>query len=162
MRRHERMWRIDRPARSCAGRHDRLGSRAVRARAALGGFALAATAGWNLANVGAVARRTSDAYGVSLFVVGLFTTALVVTHAGMQIPAGRLCDRFGARAVGAAGLAVIGVTSLAALGSREAWLAVAMRLLGGLGLAGSFVGGADYVRATLVSPVAQGFYGAVS
>jgi predicted MFS family arabinose efflux permease len=37
-----------------------------------------------------------------------------------------------------------------------------MRLVGGVGLAGAFVGGADYVRATLASPVAQGFYGAVS
>src|SRR5437868_6867298 len=135
---------------------DRLHSAAVRARAALGGFALAASAGWNLANVGAVAQRTAHAYGVSLFVVGLFTTALVVTHAGMQIPAGRLCDRLGARTVGAAGLLVIGVTSLAALASHDPSLAIAMRLVGGVGLAGAFVGGADYVRATLASPVAQG------
>ena len=134
----------------------------MRVRAALGGFALAATAGWNLANVGAVAGRTADAYGVSLFVVGLFTTALVLTHAGMQIPAGRLCDRFGARTVGAAGLVIICLTSLAGLGLREAWYAIALRFLAGVGLAAAFVGGADYVRATLASPVAQGFYGAVS
>ena len=131
-------------------------------RAALGGFALAATAGWNLANVGAIAGRTADAYGVSLFVVGLFTTALVLTHAGMQIPAGRLCDRFGARAVGAAGLVIICLTSLAGLGLREAWYAIGLRFVAGVGLAAAFVGGADYVRATLASPVAQGFYGAVS
>jgi hypothetical protein len=53
----------------------------------MGGLALAASAGWNLANVGAVAGRTSAAYGVGLAVVGLFTTALVLTHAAMQIPA---------------------------------------------------------------------------
>jgi MFS family permease len=134
----------------------------LRARAALGGFALAASAGWNLANVGAIAGRTGDAYGVSLFVVGLFTTALVVTHAAMQIPAGRLCDRFGARTVGAAGLAVIGVTSLAGLTVRDAAFAIALRFLAGTGLACAFVGGADYVRAALASPMAQGFYGAVS
>jgi nitrate/nitrite transporter NarK len=134
----------------------------VRARAALGGFALAATAGWNLANVGAIAQRTSHAYGVSLFVVGLFTTALVLSHAAMQIPAGRLCDRFGARSVGAVGLVIIALTSLAGLGLREAWFAIAMRFVAGVGLAAAFVGGADYVRATLASPVAQGFYGAVS
>jgi MFS family permease len=134
----------------------------LRVRAALGGFALAASAGWSLANVGAVAGRTADAYGVSLFVVGLFTTALVLTHAAMQIPAGRLCDRLGARTVGAAGLAIIVATSLAGLTLRDPWFAIGLRFLAGFGLAGAFVGGADYIRATLASPVAQGFYGAVS
>ena len=128
----------------------------------MGGFALAASAGWNLANVGAVAGRTSAAYGVGLAVVGLFTTALVLTHAAMQIPAGRLCDRFGARLVGAAGLVLIGLSSLAGLAWREAWFAIGIRLITGIGLAAAFVGGADYVRATLASPVAQGFYGATS
>jgi MFS family permease len=128
----------------------------------MGGFALAASAGWNLANVGAVAGRTSAAYGVGLAVVGLFTTALVLTHAAMQIPAGRLCDRFGARLVGAAGLVLIGLSSLAGLAWREAWFAIGIRLVTGIGLAAAFVGGADYVRATLASPVAQGFYGATS
>jgi MFS family permease len=131
-------------------------------RAALGGLALAASAGWNLANVGAIAGRTSDAYGVGLAVVGLFTTALVLTHAAMQIPAGRLCDRFGARLVGAAGLVLIGLSSLAGLAWRDAWFAIGIRLVAGIGLAAAFVGGADYVRATLSSPVAQGFYGATS
>ena len=134
----------------------------MRTRAAIGGFALAASAGWSLANVGAVAGRASAAYGVSLAVVGLFTTALVLTHAAMQIPAGRLCDRFGARLVGGAGLVVILLASLVGLTVREAWFAIAVRLLTGFGLACAFVGGADYVRATLRSPVAQGFYGAVS
>ena len=72
----------------------------MRVRAAAGGLALALTAGWSLANIGAVADRISDAYGVSLAVVGLITTALLVTHAAVQIPAGRLCDRYGARLVG--------------------------------------------------------------
>src|SRR3954464_10426735 len=128
----------------------------------MGGLALAASAGWNLANVGAVAGRTSAAYGVGLAVVGLFTTALVLTHAAMQIPAGRLCDRFGARIVGAAGLVLIGLASVAGLAWREAWFAIGVRLVTGIGLAAAFVGGADYVRATLASPMAQGFYGATS
>jgi AAHS family 3-hydroxyphenylpropionic acid transporter len=134
----------------------------VRTRAAIGGVALALSAGWSLANVGAVAGRIADAYGVSLAVVGLFTTALVLTHAAMQIPAGRFCDRFGARVVGAVGVAVILCASLAGLALREAWFAILVRLVTGLGLAGAFVGGADYVRATLRSPLAQGFYGAAS
>src|SRR4029077_20975856 len=109
----------------------------------MGGVALAASAGWNLANVRAVAGRTSAAYGVGLAVVGLFTTALVLTHAAMQIPAGRLCDRLGARVVGAGGLAIILLASLAGLTVRETWFAIVVRLLTGFGLAGAFVGGAD-------------------
>ena len=60
----------------------------MRGRAALGGVALGATAGWNLANVGAVAETAAHAYGVGLAVVGLFTTSLFVTHALLQVPAG--------------------------------------------------------------------------
>jgi MFS family permease len=131
-------------------------------RAALGGFALAASAGWNLANVGAVADRTAAVYGVGLAVVGLFTTALVLTHGAMQIPAGRLCDRYGARLVGACGLVVILAASLAGLARHDAWLAILVRLVTGVGLGAAFVGGADYIRATIGTPFAQGLYGAVS
>src|SRR6478609_1906887 len=131
-------------------------------RAALGGFALAASAGWSLANIGAVADRTAAAYGVGLAVVGLFTTALVLTHAAMQLPAGRLCDRYGPRLIGAAGLVVILAASLVGLWRPDPWLAVAVRLVTGVGLACAFVGGVDYIRATVGTPVAQGLYGAAS
>ena len=134
----------------------------MRWRAAAGGFALAASAGWNVANVGAVATRLSHAYGVSLAVVGLFTTGLFLTHAALQIPAGRLSDRLGARAVGLTGLAVVGAASAAALAWREAAFAIGMRVLAGVGTGLSFVAGSDYVRATVGSPLAQGFYGASS
>ena len=76
----------------------RVGSRACGRGRRSAGSPSRASAGWSLANVGAVAERTSAAYGVGLAVVGLFTTALVLTHAAMQIPAGKLCDRFGAAA----------------------------------------------------------------
>ena len=75
---------------------------------------------------------------------------------------GRLCDRLGARLVGATGLVVVAGASAAALGWREAWFAIAMRLVAGFGTAASFVGGSDYVRATVGTPVAQGIFGAVS
>ncbi len=134
----------------------------MRARAALGGLALAFTPGFNIANVGAVADETAHAYGVALAVVGLFTTALFLTHAVFQIPAGRLCDRFGARIVGGVGLAVVAVASASALAWREAAFAIGMRLVAGVGTALSFVAGADYVRSTFGTAVGQGFYGAVS
>jgi MFS family permease len=134
----------------------------VKARAAAGGFALAFTPGFNVANVGAVADRVSHAYGIGLGVVGLFTTGLFVTHAAMQVPMGRLCDRLGARAVGGIGLLVVAVASAAALGWREAWFAIGMRTVAGFGTAAAFVGGSTDIRATIGTAVAQGAYGAVS
>jgi MFS family permease len=134
----------------------------MRVRAAAGGLALALSAGWSLANVGAVADRISDAYGVSLAVVGLITTALLVTHAAVQIPAGRLCDRYGARLVGLGGLAVVAAASALALTWREVWFAMAMRFVAGIGTGTSFVSGSDYVRSTIGTPLAQGLYGAAS
>jgi MFS family permease len=131
-------------------------------RAWAGGLALALSAGWNVANVGAVADELARAYGVSLAVIGLFTTGLFVTHAALQVPAGRLCDRFGARLVGVAGLLVTAAASAAALAWREAAFAIAMRLLAGIGTGLTFVSGSDYVRSTIGSAVAQGVYGAGS
>ena len=134
----------------------------MKMRAVLGGFALAFTPGFNVANVGAVADQVAHAYGVGLAVVGLFTTGLFVTHAALQVPMGRLCDRFGARVVGGTGLVIVASASAAALGWKEAWFAIGMRLVAGVGTAASFVAGADYTRATIGSAVAQGIYGAVS
>jgi MFS family permease len=131
-------------------------------RAAACGLALALTAGWSLANIGAVAGRMEEAYGVSLAVVGLFTTALFVTHAAVQIPSGRLCDRYGARVVGIGGLAVAAGASVLALSWKEAGFAIAMRFVTGIGTGVSFVAGSDYVRATIGTALAQGLYGAAS
>ena len=74
-------------------------SRRAAWRAAGGGVGLGLSAGWNLSNVGAIADETAAAYGVSLAMVGVFTTALFVMHMAMQLPAGRLTDRSGARRV---------------------------------------------------------------
>ena len=131
-------------------------------RAALGGIAFAFTPGFNLANIGALAEHVSNAYGVGLGVVGLFTTALFVSHAGLQVPMGRLCDRYGAWLVGGSGLVVVALASAAALAWRDAWFAIAMRFLAGFGTAAAFVGGSDYMRSMVGSPVAQGLFGAAS
>jgi MFS family permease len=137
-------------------------ARSVNARAALGGLALAFTPGFNVANVGAVADRTAHAYGVGLGVVGLFTTALFITHAAFQVPMGKLCDRLGPRLVGGSGLLVVAGASAAALLWKEAAFAIGMRFVAGIGTAASFVAGSDYVRAAIGTPVAQGAYGAAS
>ena len=134
----------------------------MRWRAAAGGMAPALSAGWNISNVGAVADELSSSYGVSLAVIGLFTTALFVTHAALQVPAGRLCDRLGARLVGVVGLVVTAAASFLALTWHEAAFAISMRTLAGVGTGLSFVAGSDYVRSTIGTPVAQGVYGATS
>lgn len=134
----------------------------MRIRAALGACALAFTPGFNVANVGAVADQVAGAYGVGLAVVGLFTTGLFVTHAALQVPMGRFSDRFGARLVGGSGLLIVACASAAALSWKEAWFAIGMRFVAGVGTAACFVAGAEYTRATIGSAVAQGMYGAVS
>ena len=73
----------------------------------IGGCALGFATGWNIANTGSVAGQLAGAYGVGLAAIGLFTTALFITHAGMQIPAGRAADRFGARRTGMVALTLI-------------------------------------------------------
>src|ERR1700716_2376171 len=98
----------------------------MRLRATLGAFALAFTPGFNVANVGAVADQVAHAYGIGLAVVGLFTTGLFVTHAALQVPMGRLCDRFGARVVGGSGLLIVACASAAALTWKGAGFAIGM------------------------------------
>jgi MFS family permease len=134
----------------------------MRLRPALGGIALAFTPGFNVSNVGAVAGNAAHAYDVRLWVIGLFTTALFVTHAAMQVPAGRLSDRFGPRLVGGAGLVLVALMSACALSWRVAWFAIGLRLLAGIGTACAFVAGSEYMRATSGTAVAQGVFGAAS
>ena len=94
-----------------------------------------------------------------LTTLGLFTTVLFVTHLLMQVPAGRLSDRFGPGRVCAAGLVVLAACNAVALVSPEPWLVLVARGAMGVGTAFAFIGGSDYVRATGGSPFSQGLYG---
>jgi DHA1 family inner membrane transport protein len=102
----------------------------------------------------------AHAYHVRLGAVGFLTTALFVTHLVMQIPGGRLVDRRGARNLGILALAVIALGNVVALLVSSFPLALAGRLIAGLGTGIGFVAGSDYVRATVGSATAQGLYGA--
>jgi cyanate permease len=128
-------------------------------RAAVGGVGLGLSAGWNLANVGAIADDTAGDYGVSLTMVGVFTTALFVMHAAMQLPAGRLADRLGARRVGLAGVLLVAACNAGALASASASLTILARTAMGIGTAICFVSGSDYVRSLGGGPLAQGIFG---
>lgn len=129
--------------------------------AVLGGCALGLATGWNVANLGAIPSELADAYGVSLAVVGLFTTALFVTHLAMQIPGGRAADRFGARRAGLVGLTITVAFNAVALIAPEPALAFTARALIGVGTGLSFVAGSAYVRESGGSPFAQGLFGGV-
>ncbi|HEY6076290.1 MAG TPA: MFS transporter [Gaiella sp.] len=131
-------------------------------RAVAGGSAVGFSAGWNIADTGAVADDLATAYGTSLGVIGLFTAALFLTHLLMQLPAGRLSDRLGPARVCAAGLAVMAVGNVLASIAPEPALAIGARALLGVGTALGFIGGSDFVRASRGSPFAQGLYGGLA
>jgi nitrate/nitrite transporter NarK len=134
----------------------------VSAGAVAGGSAVGFAAGWNIADTGAVADELAAAYGVGLGMVGLFTAVLFGVHLLMQLPAGRLSDRFGPARVCAAGLAVMALCNALASIAPEPGLVLAARALMGVGTALGFIGGSDLVRATGGSPFAQGLYGGLA
>ncbi len=122
-------------------------------------FALACAAGWLVSNVGAVAGPMADAYGVSLAFVGALAAAAVATHALMQLPAGRLIDRYGARNAAIAGLSILVAADGAGALTPEPALAMIARLVIGVGTALCFVAGSDLLRASRAPALAQGLYG---
>ena len=109
-----------------------------------------------------MADPLSEEYGVSLAVVGLFTTALFVTHLLVQLPGGRAADRIGARNVGSLALGAVVVGNLLLVAAPEPALAIAARAVVGLGSGAGFVAGAEYMRSAHASPVLQGVYGAAT
>jgi MFS family permease len=102
----------------------------------------------------------ANAYGFPLGTIGLLTTALFVTHLVMQIPGGRLIDERGARTLGMFALAIIALGNLIPLLVTSFAGGLVGRLLAGLGTGVGFVGGSEYVRATVGTAGAQGLYGA--
>ena len=127
--------------------------------ATIAALALGAGTTWNIANVNPVADSLAPRYGVSLATVGLFTTALFVTHFLVQLPGGQAADRFGARRIGFAAIGFIVVGNLVCLIAPNPGLAILGRALVGIGSGAGFVAGADYMRAANPSPFLQGIYG---
>jgi MFS transporter, NNP family, nitrate/nitrite transporter len=130
--------------------------------AVVGGCAAGLASGWNISNTGAIAQQLGRSYDVSLATVGLFTTALFVTHLLLQVPAGRASDRYGERRVSLAGLALIVAFNLLALAAPDTALVIVARLLTGIGTGLSFISGSAYVRRQGGSPFAQGLFGGVA
>jgi MFS family permease len=114
---------------------------------------------WNVSNVGAVADPLAAAYDTSLAVVGLLTTALFVTHLAAQLPAGVGSDRFGAHRVALVACAAAALGNAVLLIGPSLELAVAGRLVVGVGSGAGFVAGLDLVRAGGGRALLQGLYG---
>ncbi len=133
-----------------------------RVAATAAGLALGAAAGYNIANVGPVAGAMAHTYDVGLGTIGFLTTSLFVTHLAMQIPGGRLVDKWGARTLGTCALSVIMLGNLLALSFPSFAAGLIGRLIGGFGTGVGFVAGSDYVRATVGTASAQGLYGGAS
>jgi predicted MFS family arabinose efflux permease len=117
---------------------------------------------WNVANVGAVAGRLGDVYGVSLGAIGLLTTAMFLTHLVVQLPAGLVADRIGSRTVALFATAVILAGNTLLLLDDAFWLALVARAVVGVGTGAAFVSGLDLVRAGGGGPLAQGLFGGIT
>jgi MFS family permease len=117
--------------------------------------------GWNTTNVGAIAATAADSYEISLASVGLFTTALFLTHLAMQIPGGRLVDAVGARRICAAGIAIVGCGTAIAMIAPIPALGIGARAVTGVGTGLGFIAGSSYVRRAGGTAFAQGLFGGI-
>ena len=98
---------------------------------------------------------------MSLAVVGVFTTALFVTHLAVQIPGGRASDRYGARRAAIAAVVVIMAGDALALIAPVPALGIGARAVTGVGTGLAFISAIAYVRAAGGSPFAQGLFGGI-
>jgi MFS family permease len=125
----------------------------------VGGIGVGVGVGWNIAVLGPIATRLSDAYDVSLAVVGAFVTVQFVMHMLMQIPGGRAADHWGARTSALLGMAIVIAGNALSLPAPHPSLAFLGRAVVGIGTGFAFVGGSDYIRASGGGPFLQGVYG---
>ena len=137
-------------------------TRAAAPRAIGAGLVVGCFLTWNVANVGAAADPLAEAYGVSLAVVGLLTTALFLTHLAAQLPAGIWSDRVGPHRVALAACACAAVGNAVLLVDDEIAIGIVGRLVVGLGSGAGFIAGLDLVRSGGGGPVLHGVYGAAT
>lgn len=94
---------------------------------------------------------------------GLLTTGIFLSHALMQIPAGRLSDRLGASRVMVVALAWVTLANVAIAFSGAYWQLLFWKSFAGIGTGACFAAGARYVVGMFTGRalhLAQGLYGA--
>ena len=128
----------------------------------IGSICVGTAIGATMSNVGAVAPELSRDYGISIAAVGLLTTLVFLVHTLLQIPAGRLVDRFGAKRVGLIGVAGIAAINALTLFVPEPWLVFTARTAVGVATGLAFVAGIDLARQSAGGPIALGLFGAAT
>jgi nitrate/nitrite transporter NarK len=122
------------------------------------GFAFSA----NYTNHAPMLVVLSERFALSQGKAGLITTAIFLTHALMQVPGGRLADRFGSLRVLVLALAWVALANMA-LGLSVSYAQLLFfKALAGIGTGTCFAAGARYTVASFRGPalhLAQGFYG---
>ena len=122
------------------------------------GFAFSA----NYTNHAPMLPVLGDTFGLSQGRSGLLTTAIFFTHALMQVPGGRLADRFGPLRVLILALAWIAIANTALGFSVTFAQLLLFKAFAGLGTGACFAAGARYTVASFrgrALHLAQGFYG---
>src|SRR5574340_1432603 len=101
-------------------------------------------------------------FGFTQAAAGLLTTGVFLTHALMQVPGGRLADRFGAARVLAAALAWVAIANFAIAFAGSYRQLLLWKLIAGIGTGASFTAGARYIVSLFAGRelhLAQGLFG---
>jgi nitrate/nitrite transporter NarK len=122
------------------------------------GFAFAA----NYTNHAPMAPVLRGEFGFDHTGAGLLTTSIFLTHGLMQVPGGRLADRFGAARVLAVALGWVVMANVAIAFAGAYWQLLLWKAVAGIGTGACFTAGARYTVGMFQGrdlQVAQGFYG---
>jgi len=122
------------------------------------GFAFSA----NYTNHAPLLAVLRDHFALSQGKAGLITTAIFLTHALMQVPGGRLADRFGSLRVIILALAWVALANMALGLSGSYAQLLCFKALAGLGTGTCFAAGARYTVSSFRGSalhLAQGLYG---
>jgi nitrate/nitrite transporter NarK len=122
------------------------------------GFAFSA----NYTNHAPMVSVLRGEFGFDQTRAGLLTTAIFLTHALMQVPGGRLADRFGAARIIAAALAWIAVANFAIAFAGAYWQLLFWKAFAGIGTGACFAAGARYIVGVFEGRdrhMAQGLFG---
>jgi MFS family permease len=133
-----------------------------------GGFAGGCIAGlsvsWNLTNTGAIASVLASHYDSGLVIVGLLTSIAFAAEFVVMIPGGRAIDRYGARRVALASIALTALGNALLLIVPGIAAALLLRWLIGFGVGAGFVAGSVWIASDARGRTAlgQGLYGGVA
>jgi nitrate/nitrite transporter NarK len=131
-------------------------------RALAAGCAAAFAFSANYTNHAPMVSALRGEFGFDNAHAGLLTTGIFLTHALMQVPGGRLADRFGPTRVLAAALGWVVVGNFAIAFAGAYWQLLFWKALTGIGTGACFAAGARYIVGHFEGRdlhVAQGLFG---